>query len=277
MCVDREGNLLPRISYAFPETREYVLSRFREIVSNYSVDGVALLYNRRPPLLAYEAPIVDGFRAQYGEDPRELDPSDERWLYFRAGFLTQFMRELREMLDGVARDEGRSRVEITAVVCRPGENLLHGMDLRTWIREGLVDTLVPYSSSVRLNSYFPERIWDDPKDVEHFVSLVKGTKCELAMNLMPRDLDIQEYYHLAHTLYQSGVERLFFWDGIARTSSSFLRRDALDAWRCSREAPRLGHSEEVEAWFQQGKPSLFPSAVRLWTVDGWDLRVESPG
>ena len=259
VCLDREGNPLPRISYAFPETREYVLSLLREMASNYSIDGVALLYNRRPPLLAYEAPLVEGFQAKFGEDPRELDPSDERWLSFRAGFLTRFMRELRQMLDEVAREQGRSRLAVTAVVSRPGENLLHGMDLETWIREDLVDTLVPYSSSVRLNSFVPA--WDDPKDVAHFVSLVEGTDCELAINLMPRDLSAQEYYRLAHSLYQSGVERFFFWDGLSR----------------ARKALRLGHREEVEEWFQQGQPSLFPTAVRLWSVDGWDLRVETPG
>ena len=118
------------------------------------------------------------------------------------------------MLDEVARERGRSRLAVTAVVSRPGENLLHGMDLKTWVREGLVDTLVPYSSSVRLNSFVPA--WDDPKDVAHFVSLVEGSDCELAINLMPRDLSGEEYYRLAHSLYQSGVERFFFWDGLSR-------------------------------------------------------------
>ena len=93
------------------------------------------------------------------------------------------------------------------------------------------------------------------------MSLVEGTDCELAINLMPRDLSAQEYYRLAHSLYQSGVERFFFWDGLSR----------------ARKALRLGHREEVEEWFQQGQPSLFPTAVRLWSVDGWDLRVETPG
>ena len=264
-CIDREGNPLPRISYAFPETRTYVLSLFREMASNYAIDGVALLYNRRPPLLAYEAPIVEGFQALYGEDPRELDPLDERWLAFRATFLTRFMRELREMLDEVEREQGRGRLAVTAVVCRPGENILHGMDLKIWIKEGLVDTLIPYSSSVRLHSYVTA--WDDPKDIEHFLSLVKNTDCELALNLMPRALTANEFYDLAYRLYQSGVERFFFWDGLGRTGG-------VGRWR---RVPRLGHRAEVEEWFEQGKPSLLPSACRLWSVDGWDLRMETPG
>ena len=218
VCVDREGNPLPRISYAFPQTRKYVLSLLRETASNYAIDGVALLYNRRPPLVAYEAPIVEGFQAEYGEDPRKLDSLDERWLRYRSTFLTRFMRELRAMLDDVAREQGRSRLAVTAVVCRPGENILHGMDLKTWVREGLVDTLIPYSSSVRLNSFVPA--WDDPRDVEHFVSLVEGTDCTLALNMMPRSMTSREYYDMAYRLYRSGVERFFFWDGLGRTRRS---------------------------------------------------------
>ena len=263
-CVDREGNPLPRISYAFPETRKYVLSLLREMASKFAIDGVALLYNRRPPLLAYEAPIVEKFQAKYGKDPRELDPREERWLAFRATFLTQFMRELREMLDEVEREQGRSRLAVTAVVCRPGENIFHGMDLKTWVKEGLVDTLIPYSSSVRLNSFVTA--WDDPKDVDHFVSLVKGTDCELALNLMPRALTSHQFYDLAYRLYQFGVERFFFWDGLGRTGG-------VGRWR---KVPRLGHRQEVEEWFEQGRPSLRP-ACRLWSVDGWDLRMETPG
>lgn len=264
-CMDREGKPLPRISYAFPETREYVLSLLRETASNYAIDGVALLYNRRPPLLAYEAPIVEGFQAEYGEDPRKLDTLDERWLQYRSTFLTRFMREVRAMLDEVAREQGRSRLAVTAVVCRPGENILHGMHLKTWVREGLVDTLVPYSSSVRLNSFVPA--WDDPQDVEHFVSLVKGTDCTLALNMMPRAMTSREYYDMAYRLYQSGVERFFFWDGLGRTGG-------VGRWR---RAARIGHQSEVEEWFKKGRPSLLPAASRLWILDGWDLRLETPG
>ena len=258
-CVDREGNPLPRLSYAFPETRRYVLSLLREVASSYAVDGVALLYNRRPPLLAYEAPLIEGFQKEYGQDPRKLDPLDERWLAFRATFLTQFMREVRELLNQIALEQDRPILEISAVVCRPGENLLHGMDLKAWIREGLVDTLIPYSSSVRLNSFVPA--WEDPADVTHFVSMVQGSSCQLAINLMPRDLSPEQYRQLAHTLYQRGVERFFLWDGLVRV----------------RKALRLGHRDEVTKWAKEGASPMLPSSVRLWKLGGWDLRLETPG
>ncbi|MSO21697.1 MAG: hypothetical protein EXQ58_00275 [Acidobacteria bacterium] len=260
LCIGRDGTALPRISYAFPETRRYVISILREIASNYPVDGVCLLYNRRPPLVAYEAPLVEGFKSRYGQDPRQLDEKDPRWLTYRSTVLTQFMRELRQELDSVARDGKRPRrLEISAIVFREDENQLHGMDLKAWIQEGLVDTLIPYSSAVRLNSYQPA--WDKPQDVAYFVALVKGTKCRLALNLMPRNLTEEQYRQKAHTLGQVGVENFFFWDGIVRV----------------REALRLGHREEVSAWMAAGQPSVVPSSVRLRRLGKWDLNVETPG
>ena len=259
-CVDRDGTPLPRISYAFPATRRYVISLFGEMAANYSIDGVCLLYNRRPPLLAYEPPLIEGFQARYGKDPRELDEKDPEWLSYRSSVLTQFMRELRREMDFVAQEQKRAkRLEVSAVVFREEENLLHGMDLKTWIQEGLVDTIIPYSSSVRLNSNVPA--WEDPQDIAYFVSLVKGTNCRLALNMMPRDLTPEEYYRKAHSLYQAGVENLFFWDGLNRV----------------RKVPRLGHREEVAAWMTAGQPARLPSAVRLRKLGTWDLRIETPG
>ena len=153
VCVSRDGRPIPRISYAYPKTRRYVLSLFREMATNYPIDGVAVLYNRKPPLVAYEAPLVEGFQAEYGLDPRKISETDPRWLRYRARALTQFMKELRAEMDQAAQElKQKKRLKISAVVPRGPENLRHGMDLESWIREDLVDTIIAYSSAVRLIS-----------------------------------------------------------------------------------------------------------------------------
>ena len=259
VCVAQDGTRLPRISYAFPETRRYVLRLFREM-AEYPIDGVCVLYNRRPPLVAYEAPLVEGFTARYGQDPRQLDEHDPRWLSYRSSALTEFMRELRKEMDEVSQRTQRSqRVAISAVVFRKEENRLHGMDLHTWIHEGLVDTIIPYSSSIRLNSYEPA--WENREDIDYFVSLVRGTNCRLALNLMPRALTSEQYLRKAHFLYSGGVENFFFWDGISRV----------------RKVPRLGHRKEVARWITAGEPAIVPAATRLHHLGGWDLTLETPG
>ena len=271
VCMNREGKPMPRISYAFPETRRYVLSLYREVATENPIDGVAVLYNRRPPLVAYEAPVVEGFQKKYGLDPRQLPENDPRFMRHRSQFLTQFMRELRAELDQVARELKRETpFEITVVVSNGEENLLLGMDLATWVEEGLVDVIIPYSSVERIgaygnkvgpNTWDGEPSWEDPEDVEWFVSLVKGTRARVALNMMPRFLTKEAQYRKAHQLYEAGVEHLFFWDGTHRV----------------RNVLRLGHREEVSDWMASGQPPFRPTNVRVWELGGWDLHTETPG
>ena len=104
--LDRSGTPQSRIAYSFPETRRFVLRLLREMAS-YPVDGIAILYNRAPPLVGYEPLLVEGFRAETGLDARSLAEDDPAWLAYRSIALTSFMRELRGELDDLAREQGR--------------------------------------------------------------------------------------------------------------------------------------------------------------------------
>ena len=262
-AVARDGSQAPRISYTFPETRRFVVSLLREMAKN-PIDGVCLLYNRRPPLVEYEPPLVEGFLAEYGEDPRKLDEKDPRWLSYRCRILTQFMLEVRQEMDAVAREQGRARrIEVSAVVSNEQENLVNGIDLKAWVAEGLVDTLIPYTSAPRLNSNVDS--WADVQDVAYWVSLTKGTSCKLALNILPRNRTSEEYLRKATELYEAGVGHLFFWD----CSGSFGR-----GWNALR---RLGHREEVEAWVRDGEPSIEPPRQVLRSLGGWNMTYDTPG
>ena len=74
--------------------------------------------------------------------------------------------------------------------------------------------IIPYTSAVQLGAYEPP--WEDPKDVDWFLSLVKGSKCTLALNMMPRYLTAEKHYRKAHKLGKMGVKHFFFWDGTER-------------------------------------------------------------
>jgi hypothetical protein len=264
--IDRLGRPTPRLSYAFPEVRRFVISLFREMAA-YAIDGICLAYNRRPPLIEYEPPVVEGFRSRYGNDPRSLDERDPQWLSFRATFLTQFMREVRQAMNEVAQKQKRNRMlEISAIVMSSEqENLYYGMDLRDWIDQGLVDTIIPYTSVKRLASAADS--WLDPADAKFFLQITKGKACKLALNLMPREIGPEEYRRRAHLLYQAGVRYLFFWDTNARND---FRR----SWDVLR---RLGHRDEIEEWVSRGSPPLDRPGSNLRKVGDWDLAYETPG
>ena len=143
--------------------------------------------------MSYDPPLVESFQAKYGEDPRQLDDEDPRWLAHKAGALTQFHREVRQAMDEVAEERklGR-RIQVSAVTMRDErENMLYGMDLKAWIDEGLVDTIIPYTSERMLDS--AAESWSDPESVRYFVELTRGTGCKLAPNIMPRQMSADDY------------------------------------------------------------------------------------
>ena len=264
--TDQRGRRTPMLSYAFPEVRKTVISFLKEMAS-YPMDGICLAYNRRPPLIEYEAPLVEGFKAKYGQDPRELDERDPRWLSYRARVLTEFMREVRLAMKETAQEQKRSRpTAVSAIVMSSEkENLYRAMDLKAWITEGLVDTIIPYTSVEGLTSSADS--WLSPQDLDFFVHLTQGTSCKLAANVMPRQLSPEEYRRRAHAIYQTGVEHLFFWDTNARNNFG-------PSWTALR---RLGHREELEAWTRAGSPRLDRPGSNLIKLSDWDLRYVTPG
>ncbi len=264
--VNREGQPTPRLSYAWPEVRQEALGFLTEIAA-YPVDGIALAYNRRPPLLEYEPPVVDSFRAKYGLDPRKLDDRDPRWLAHRAETLTGFMRDVRRTLAAAARAQGRTiQIHLTAIVMgSEQENLYDGIDLAAWVREGLIDTLVPYTSVQGLHSDADS--WTDPKSAEFFLRVTKNSGVKLALNLMPRVMPPEEYCRRVQALYAAGVENLFFWDCNARN-------DFGPSWSTIR---RLGHREELADWERRGSPPLPRPGQKLYRLGDWDLRYVTPG
>ena len=264
----RNGQPSPRISYTFPETQRFVLSILREITTTFPVDGISLQFNRRLPVVEYEPSLVAGFKAEYGQDPFELDERDARWLQYRSGVMTRFMRDVRKAMDDVGEETGRAnRLGVSAVVTNSrDENLYYGLDMDTWVKEGLVDTLIPYSSNPNFNSNDPS--WEDVRDAEYWVLLTKGTSTKLALNIMPRQMRPEEYRGRVAPLYDAGVEHFFFWDGAMGRSQST---------GASHVMRRLGHKEEVAAWVKAGGANLDAPQMWLRKLGDWDFSYVSPG
>ena len=269
-AVRRDGSRAPRISLSYPETRRYLVSLFREM-ANYPVDGICPLFNRRPPYVEYEEPLVKSFQEKYGQNPRQLEEKDPRWLSHRAGVMTEFVRDLRRMLDQVAAEQGRPKKLSVWVFGRRDENLYWGLDVERWIGEGLVDTVVPYTSAEDLYSW--ELAWEDPDDVRYWLDLTRGTRCRVTFNIMPRHLSAEQYRRKARQLYALGVESLVFWDTAKVWGPEFDAHSAY-FWGYGTSLPdlrRLGHVEELEAWAEAGEPPVRMSGSRLKKIGDWEM------
>ena len=269
-CIDRDGTPLPRLSYAFRETQDYCLALLREMAT-YPIDGICLLYNRRPPYVAYEQPLLESFAAAHGEDPRELPDDDPAWLAFRADVMTEFMRRVRRTMDESSPQQSRGRrMQISACVMGlEDENRYFGLDVAAWAREGLIDVLIPYSAAP-LAMPTEEDTWSDPAQLEPFVAATQGTACTLAPNVMPRHMSPKDFRRMAHMLYGTGAEHLFFWDCAGPSGRANYR----PSWNALR---RLGQREEIAAWVQAGEPDLGDWTVPLRRLGGWDMTVIAPG
>jgi len=148
-------------SFAYPEVMRYKLAVVDEVVSNYAVDGVFLDWLRTGDVRdnpqtdrdgvadhGYEPPLIDGFRRDRGTDPRQLPNGDGRWVRYRAGPHTAFMRAVRRLVRAK-----RPRAEVAVLVAHPWcyrglndkiDGNLRGLlcDVSAWADEGLIDAVV---------------------------------------------------------------------------------------------------------------------------------------
>ena len=99
--VTKDGTALEKVSYAFPEVQDQMLALIREVAENFDIDGVNLCFVRGPQYVGYEKPVIEDFKKEYGEDPRNLDNNDIRIQKLRARYLTDFMRKARKLINEI--------------------------------------------------------------------------------------------------------------------------------------------------------------------------------
>jgi len=155
----------PNLSYAYPEVQEFFLDVLEEAAQR-DIMGVNLDYLRNYPFFGFEEPLVAGFKRRYGIDPP--GPDVERWWRYRAEFMTDFLRKLRARLDE-AEQRLRHPIRISARIDYR-HYLEWGLDIETWIKEGLLDILIVSKASAGGFPIF---------DLAPFRKMVEGTNCKL--------------------------------------------------------------------------------------------------
>ena len=110
--------------FARPEVRQERLDVIEEVCDRYGADGVEI------DDCLKDSPARVFFK-----------PSEARR---NAPILTDFMRQVRGLLDRIGEKRGNRLCLATRVHPVEEANLAVGMDVRTWLSEGLVDLVVPY-------------------------------------------------------------------------------------------------------------------------------------
>ena len=244
--IDRDGTPIEKASYAFPEVREFMLSLMREVIEDYDVDGVNIGWSRGPRFVGYEDIVIKDFVEEYGQDPRDFDENDYRVHCHQAGYLTEFTRQARRLVDEVGQKKGK-KIELSAMgyTANVAQNLFYGYDLLAWITEDLLDSILlscPVESVV--------------------LEALRTHKCRLLTHLMPCSpearADAPETARMAQLGYETGVDGFWYWDINGKQGKP-------EHWEVLRQ---VGHKEQMDA-FVKKLPKM--KRIPMKTVAGFDV------
>ena len=142
----------PALNFAFEPVRQEILAYMADFLGSYEVDGLELDYLRWCHM----------FEPGEGQQNAHL--------------LTDFTRQARQLLDAAAHRRGYSRLVLGVRVPQTLEECDYlGFDVETWIKEGLVDYVVP-------SDFF---YTDFNAKTEDFVKLAEGTDCKIYPAIHP--------------------------------------------------------------------------------------------
>ena len=185
--LDRKGAL----NFKYKGVRDQLLAFTAELLERYDVDGLELDYMRMCHM---------------------FEPTEARQ---HAHLLTEMMRSMRAQLAAAARRRNRGslvlgvRIPSTVAECDA-----LGYEVKTWIREGLVDYVTPTD------------FWstDFVARTEEFVALTKETSCKIYPSISPvssfptppdKYLTPDQYKAAANNFYAFGADGLsaynYFW------------------------------------------------------------------
>jgi len=231
--VAKDGTPMIKASYAFPEVRDFMVSLIEEGMQ-YDIDGVTLCFVRGPEYFGYEKPVIDDFKKLYGTDPRKLPDDDERLWKLRAGYMTEFVRAVRQAANRHGQRRGR-KFQVSAWIEWSDERMRYfGYDSYTWIKERLLDFVLAIG----------------PTD---FIALAKEQGCKVyafgssAWVSTPTQVHVQDMKHA----YAADLDGLSLWDV---NSVQVLP----EKWAVIR---RLGHKNEVMDWSPY--PEHLPKMKRM--------------
>ena len=115
----QDGIVEMALDYSYPQVRSHRLAMMRELAENYDIDGLELDFVRWGKFFA-----------------REEAP-------FKIGLMTEFVGEVRKILDDAAKKRGRERLILGVQVLRSLHTChLAGLEPKTWVENDWLDYLI---------------------------------------------------------------------------------------------------------------------------------------
>ncbi len=165
--------------YSREAVREFRLAYLSEVLTKYDSDGFELDFMRHP----FFFPVGEGRK--------------------RAGVMTDFVRDVRKLLNDIGREKGKE-LQLGVLVPRTLDSALEiGLDVKSWANEQLVDLIVP-------KHYI---LFNMDVAVEEFLKLTSGTSIRVAPCLEQRQNVSDEKFRAAASKYwETGVDGLYLYN-----------------------------------------------------------------
>ncbi len=257
-CIDRDGTSTFFMSYANPEVRKQLIEIFRETLE-LQPEGVGFVFNRGMPLMLWEDAFCKRFQQMHNADAKTVPDEDPRIYATRAAIMTDFLTEVRALLDETAAKQGRKeRYKISlGTFAKEEDNQRWGLDLPTWIQRGLVDDLATtwfaYHTSFTKT---PGQV-----DMDYYRRITKGTSTKAYPMVIawktgkPKELSKQVGAYLL-----KGDPGVAIWDP-----------QVMKGWPDNSPGNvfdilgKLGHRDDLLRWAKEGVPT--PLTIPLTRLD----------
>ena len=263
-AIDKDGTPAMRMSYAVPQVQQHMQGIIREVLE-FKPDGIEIIFFRGLPLMLWEDAFSNRFKEKYGADAKIVPENDPRLYELRGEIMTEYMREIRKILDETQKAQGKKeRYELMAtVVHTENDNKKYGLDVERWVKEGLLNKI----------SIFPAAFHTDtskPVDMKWFSKITKGTNVEVYPLMIGWRLDSYETaIEGAKTFYQEGAAGLMFWDPFP--TGMYTPRPPAPARHYQRAVntywslvSRLGHKNDLIAWETEKRPQAKYFPMKKW-------------
>ncbi len=242
-CVDRDGTPTMHMSYAYPEVRQHLLDIYRETLE-LQPEGVGLLFNRGMPLMLWEDGFCDRFRQMHKAEAREVPEDDPRIYVTRAAIMTDFMKEIRALLDETAANQGRKtpyKISL-GTFSKEADNSFWGLDLPNWIAQGLVNDLGV--------AWFSHHTSFAQPDMAYYSRITKDTKTNVYPFIISwKSGKPQELCKTVTDFYKQGAAGIAIWDPQVETGWSLAPHGNL-----FETLSLTGHRDVMERWAKAGVP-----------------------
>jgi hypothetical protein len=185
-----EDGIRTGIDYKFYENRRHMASIICELFERWDVSGMELDFMRHPAMF------------------RPAEAYAHRYL------MTDLLRSVRRRMDEVGQERGKRLELITRVAPTLADSARTGLDVETWVKEGLVDIIEVGVGFIPFEMKIAE-----------FVELAEGTDCQVygSIEALRWAVDEEILAAIAQRYYRAGADGIHLFN-FFNTSNEWKRR-----------------------------------------------------